>query len=97
MRIRITTTFTDLQATDPEKAEVPALTEMTVTAERGAQLVSLGIAEEIESKPTAKKRRARKQAASTQASIAAAEPADTTGSSEPDAATSSDADQAPTT
>lgn len=52
MRIKILTTFIDKQATDPEKAEIPAGTEMTTTAERGAELVGLGLA--IDLSPKAK-------------------------------------------
>ncbi|MCP4025932.1 MAG: hypothetical protein GY736_06440 [Sphingomonas sp.] len=48
MRIKITTAFTDLQAKDPADADVPAGKEMTVTAERGAELVELGLAEPID-------------------------------------------------
>lgn len=48
MRIRITTTFTDLQAKDRADAEIEAGKEITVTAERGAELVALGLAESID-------------------------------------------------
>lgn len=48
MRIKITTAFTDKQAKDPADADVPAGKEMTVTAERGAELVALGLAEPID-------------------------------------------------
>ncbi|MHA0333663.1 hypothetical protein [Sphingomonas aquatilis] len=53
MRIRITTTFTDLQAKDPADAEIEAGKEITVTAERGAELVALGLAEPIDGQPAA--------------------------------------------
>lgn len=44
MRIRVITTFIDRQATDPDKAEVAAGSNMTVSAERGAELIQLGLA-----------------------------------------------------
>jgi hypothetical protein len=47
MRIKITTAFTDLQAKDPDDADVPVDKEITVTAERGAELIALGLAEPI--------------------------------------------------
>lgn len=47
MRIKIIRTFTDLQAKDPEKAEIEAGSEITVTAERGAELIGLGLAEDL--------------------------------------------------
>lgn len=53
MRIKILTAFTDLQAKDPADADVPAGKEMTVTAERGAELVDLGLAEAIDGNPAA--------------------------------------------
>lgn len=53
MRIKILTAFTDLQAKDPADADVPAGKEMTVTAERGAELVDLGLAEAIDGHPAA--------------------------------------------
>jgi len=49
MRIKITTTFIDRQATNPAKAEIEAGTELTVTAERGAELVAAGVADEVTS------------------------------------------------
>lgn len=48
MRIRITTTFIDKQAKDPADAEIKAGKDITVTAERGAELIALGIAEPID-------------------------------------------------
>lgn len=51
MRIKILTAFTDLQAKDPADADVPAGKEVTVTAERGAELVALGLAEPIDGTP----------------------------------------------
>jgi hypothetical protein len=48
MRIEITSPFIDKQATDPENADVAAGTKMTVTAERGAELVNLRLAIEID-------------------------------------------------
>lgn len=61
MRIKILTTFLDKHADDPD-AEVAADTEMTVTAERGAELIGLGVAVDIspkEPKATAKPARKR--------------------------------------
>ncbi|MGC5798895.1 hypothetical protein [Sphingomonas sp. NFX23] len=48
MRIEITSPFIDKQAPDPENADVAAGTKMTVTAERGAELVFLRLAVEID-------------------------------------------------
>jgi len=48
MRIKITTAFIDKQAKDPEDALVPVDKEITVTAERGTELIDLGIAEAID-------------------------------------------------
>ncbi|MFX4086167.1 hypothetical protein ACKU27_13800 [Sphingobium yanoikuyae] len=48
MRIRITTTFIDNQAKDPADAEIKAGKDITFTAERGAELIALGIAEPID-------------------------------------------------
>lgn len=48
MWIVITRPFIDRQAEKPEDAEVPAGKKMNVTAERGAQLVRLGLAEASE-------------------------------------------------
>lgn len=48
MRIEITSPFIDKQAADPENADVAVGTKMTVTAERGAELVDLRLAIEIE-------------------------------------------------
>jgi hypothetical protein len=62
MRIKITTTFLDKQSDDPD-VEVPAGTEMTVTADRGAELVGLGVAVDISPKePRAAAKLARKRA-----------------------------------
>ena len=49
MRITITRTFTDLQAKDPDDADIEAGTSITVTAERGAELIALGLAKHVES------------------------------------------------
>lgn len=81
MRIKITTTFLDKQADDPD-AEVPAGTELTVTAERGTELIGLGVAVDIspkEPRATAKPARRRpksapKAAAPAPAPIPAADP-----------------------
>lgn len=48
MRIEITQDFNDLEATNEDDRRVVAGTTMTVTAERGAQLVGLRIATEID-------------------------------------------------
>lgn len=48
MRIKITTAFIDQQAKDPADAEVPAGKVITVTAERGAELIDLGLAEAVD-------------------------------------------------
>ena len=48
MRIEITQDFNDLEATNEDDRRVVAGTKMTVTAERGAQLVGLRIATEID-------------------------------------------------
>lgn len=62
MRIKITTTFLDKQSDDPD-AEVPVGTEMTVTADRGAELIGLGVAVDISPKePKATVKSARKRA-----------------------------------
>lgn len=45
MWIVITTPFIDKQAEDPKDAEVPAGKKMNVTAERGQELIDLGLAE----------------------------------------------------
>jgi len=45
MRIVITTAFIDKLAEDPKDAEVPAGKKMNVTAERGQELIDLGLAE----------------------------------------------------
>lgn len=50
MRIRVTTAFLDRQETDPEKSEVAADSVITVTAERGAELIALGLAVENDAK-----------------------------------------------
>jgi len=62
MRIEITSPFIDKQATDPENADVAAGTKMTVTAERGAELVGLRLAIEIDTpaKPAPTTRKAPK-------------------------------------
>ncbi|MEG3084003.1 hypothetical protein U1707_10155 [Sphingomonas sp. PB2P12] len=59
MRIEITSPFIDKQAIDPENADVAVGTKMTVTAERGAELVNLRLATEIET-PAKPARPARK-------------------------------------
>lgn len=59
MRIEITSPFIDKQATDPDNADVAAGTKMTVTAERGAELVDLRLAVEIDT-PAKPARPARK-------------------------------------
>jgi hypothetical protein len=48
MRIQITSPFIDKQAADPENADVAVGTKMTVTAERGAELVRLRLAVDID-------------------------------------------------
>jgi hypothetical protein len=48
MRIKTTAAFTDKQAKTPEDEDVPAGREMTVTADRGAELIGFGLAVEIE-------------------------------------------------
>lgn len=48
MRIKILRTFTDKQAKDPADAEVPAGKTITVTAERGGELIDLGLAEAVD-------------------------------------------------
>jgi len=62
MRIEITSPFIDKQATDPGNADVAAGTKMTVTAERGAELVNLRLAIEIDAlaKPARPARKAPK-------------------------------------
>lgn len=47
MRIQVSRTFIDLQASDPANAEVPAGTQMTVSDARGAELIEHGVAEQI--------------------------------------------------
>lgn len=65
MRIETTSPFIDKQATDPENADVAAGTKMTVTAERGAELVDLRLAVEIDTpaKPVRPARKARTESA----------------------------------
>jgi hypothetical protein len=48
MRIKTINAFIDKQAKDPADADVPAGKEMTVTAERGAELIELRLAEPID-------------------------------------------------
>ncbi|VVT20310.1 hypothetical protein SPHINGO391_470052 [Sphingomonas aurantiaca] len=48
MRIEITNDFNDLNATDEDKRFVAAGSRMTVTAERGAELIGLRIAKAVE-------------------------------------------------
>ncbi|WP_375292050.1 hypothetical protein [Sphingomonas melonis] len=48
MRIKTLTTFIDKQAKDAADAEVPANKTITVTAERGAELIDLGLAEAVD-------------------------------------------------
>ncbi len=48
MRINILSTFIDKQAKDRADAEVPAGKIITVTAERGAELIDLGLAEAVD-------------------------------------------------
>lgn len=48
MWIKTKIAFTDLQAGDAKDADVPADAKMNVTAERGAELIALGIAEPVE-------------------------------------------------
>jgi len=48
MRIEITNDFNDLNATDEDKRFVAAGSKMTVTAERGAELIGLRIAKAVE-------------------------------------------------
>lgn len=48
MRIRTIIAFIDMQAKVPEDAEVPAGKEITVTAQRAAELIALGIAEAVD-------------------------------------------------
>lgn len=48
MWIEITTAFIDKTARDPEDAEVPVGKKMNVTAERGAELIDLGLAEPVD-------------------------------------------------
>lgn len=59
MRIEITQDFNDLEAADENDRRVVAGTKMTVTADRGTQLVDIGFAVELDTpakKPTAAKR-----------------------------------------
>jgi hypothetical protein len=49
MWIVITNPFIDKLADDPEAANVPAGKKMNVTADRGAELMGLGLAEESDS------------------------------------------------
>lgn len=68
MWIVITTAFIDKLADDPEDAEVPVGKKMNVTAERGAELIGLGLADATEGEAQAavasapKPRRARPKA-----------------------------------
>jgi hypothetical protein len=48
MWIQITTTFIDKHAADPSEAEVSAGKKLNVTAERGAELIDLGLAVAVE-------------------------------------------------
>jgi len=48
MRIKITSTFIDKQAKDPADAEVLVGKTITVTAERGGELIDLGLAEAVD-------------------------------------------------
>ena len=48
MRINILTAFIDKQAKEAADAEVPAGKTITVTAERGAELIDLGLAEAVD-------------------------------------------------
>lgn len=52
MRISVTTAFVDREALakkpdDPDTATVPVGKTMNVTAERGRELIELGVAEEV--------------------------------------------------
>ena len=58
MQIQTTSAFIDRQATNPADAEVPAGKRMTVTAERGAELIGLRLAIDVsprKPKPTARR------------------------------------------
>lgn len=53
MRISVTTAFVDREALaknpdDPEAATVPVGKKLTVTADRGRELIDLGVAEEVD-------------------------------------------------
>lgn len=61
MQIEITTAFVDRQATNPEDADVPVGKKLTVTAERGAELIGLGLA--VDRSPPARTPAATKRAA----------------------------------
>lgn len=87
MRIKILTTFLDKQADDPD-AEVAADTEMTVTAERGAELIGLGVAVDIspkELKAAAKpvRKRTKPSKAAAPAPVPAADPIPDTPPADP--------------
>lgn len=58
MWIVTTTAFIDKQAEDPEQADVPAGKKMNVSAERGNELIDMGLAEEAAA-PSAKPAKAR--------------------------------------
>lgn len=66
MRIKTIITFIDKLAKDPADAEVPAGKELTVTAERGAELVGLRVAEEIPERSAPKAKPATKPKAKVQ-------------------------------
>jgi len=87
MRIKITRTFIDRQASDPAKAEVEGGTELTVTVERGAELVAAGVAEEVGAPAAPRRGRPRRAKPADQAPAPAVAPA---------APPAVDADPAPT-
>lgn len=47
MRIEITTAFNDLTKPEDEDRRVEVGTKMTVTAERGAELIGIGLAKDL--------------------------------------------------
>lgn len=57
MRIKITTAFTDKQAADPEDADRAVGDTITVSVERGRELVDLGLAVAADTSPPARKHR----------------------------------------
>ena len=97
MRIEVLMPFTDLQADDPAAADRSTGDKLTVAAERGAELVGLGLAAEIDppvkkaaskpsqDKPTPAKRASpRKTRSKATASAPVAPPATPTPAPSPD-------------